>query len=122
MIKAENVRFIEQVNTIVDCSETNISLDLPITPIMNSFPIEEESKVPHSYRENVLIVDDNFFNIEVLRNLIDTKQKKTVNVEHCLSGMIACDYIDSILRGEKSEYSIVFLDINMPHMNGFETS
>lgn len=63
---------------------------------------------------NILIVDDNKNNLLSLRSLIE-KYFNDINIIEATSGLVAL----SILL--KKDVDLILLDIQMPHMDGFET-
>lgn len=79
------------------------------TGIINT-EIEEEDFVVSGAR--ILIVDDNYFNRKVLRELLEPYMLQIDDVE---SGEEALEMI------EIKEYDLVFMDYRMPYMNGEET-
>jgi len=94
-------------------SEFIIDLNLPIWK-------GEIQKNSHSTIEaldysayNLLLVDDNKVNLLFLKRLLD---KWNCNSDSVESGLLAID----LLRNKK--YDLVFLDIQMPEMDGFEVS
>lgn len=62
---------------------------------------------------SVLIVDDNNINIIVLKKLLESMG---VNADTAENGKIALQKI------EKKNYQLIFMDIHMPEMDGFETT
>ncbi|EAR81937.2 response regulator receiver domain protein (macronuclear) [Tetrahymena thermophila SB210] len=62
----------------------------------------------------VLIVDDTVFNIKALRNLL--QKYKTIQVEEAFNGQQA------VQKVEQSQFDIIFMDINMPVMDGFQAT
>mgnify|MGYP001405864386 CR=1 FL=1 len=70
--------------------------------------------------EDILIVDDNDFNLMALKNLIDGMELKSVQAHN---GKIA---IEAVLDKKKSDcckaFKIVFMDCDMPVKNGFEAT
>lgn len=67
----------------------------------------------------VLLIDDdeptNFYN-----EIIIKEAELTNNVVAVQSGREALDYLVSIENGEHPQPDLIFLDINMPAMNGWE--
>ena len=61
-------------------------------------------------KNTVLIVDDQEINVEILRNMLDG----TYNVYSAFNGQEALEVLD------KTEVDLVFLDLVMPVMDGFE--
>ena len=69
--------------------------------------------------KNVLLIDDsesdNFYHARKI-----TKMGITDNIHMCFSGMEALEYLKSELDGIHPQPTLIFLDINMPGMNGWE--
>jgi CheY-like chemotaxis protein len=67
----------------------------------------------------VLLVDDdkatNFFNERIV-----TKHKDFYQVNTVQSGMAALDYLNAVENNTATKPDLIFLDINMPAMNGWE--
>jgi CheY-like chemotaxis protein len=69
--------------------------------------------------KNVLLIDDsesdNFYHARKIK-----KMGITDNIHICYSGEEALDYLKSELEGIHPQPTLIFLDINMPGMNGWE--
>lgn len=69
--------------------------------------------------KNVLLIDDsesdNFYHARKIR-----KMGITDNIHMCFSGEEALEYLKSELDGIHPQPTLIFLDINMPGMNGWE--
>lgn len=69
--------------------------------------------------KNVLLIDDsesdNFYHQRKIR-----KMGITDNIHICYSGQEALDFLKSELEGVHPQPTLIFLDINMPGMNGWE--
>ena len=69
--------------------------------------------------KNVLLIDDsesdNFYHERKIR-----KMGITDNIYICYSGPEALDFLKSELEGIHPQPTLIFLDINMPGMNGWE--
>ncbi|MBT0607001.1 response regulator [Aequorivita echinoideorum] len=69
--------------------------------------------------KNVLLIDDsesdNFYHERKIR-----KMGITDNIHISYSGQEALDYLRSELEGVHPQPTLIFLDINMPGMNGWE--
>lgn len=69
--------------------------------------------------KNVLLVDDdkvtNFFNKRVVSKIDYFKEITTVT-----SGKMALDFLEDVKKGIYKKPDIIFLDLNMPAMNGWE--
>ncbi len=87
--------------------------------------LEEEDK-PVTALENfqqqdfsgkrVLLVEDNELNIEVASELLDVVG---IQVEQALNGQIA---VDKVLEKEAGYFDLIFMDIQMPVMNGYDAA
>lgn len=72
--------------------------------------------------KNVLLVDDDEPFVYLMRRIINSESRSQIQVLHCENGKLALDHIADCLRRKSwSEIpDIIFLDINMPVMSGFE--
>lgn len=72
---------------------------------------------------NILICDDSIFNIKILQKMLLNCKKYKMQIDTCLSGEEA---IEKFLKKNKANssdpYNYIFLDWNMPIMDGYETS
>lgn len=68
---------------------------------------------------HILIIDDDEINNFIAAKLID-KIPPRARVSTCLNGEEGIDYIKSRLDKQQELPDIIFLDINMPVMNGWE--
>lgn len=79
------------------------------------------SPLPVFSRIEILIVDDNIFNLSTLQTMI--KMKFGLESTTVCSGQLA---IKSVIDQPKAEdeppFKIIFMDCNMPQMDGFETT
>ena len=68
----------------------------------------------------ILLVDDQVFNLILLENLIVTNFPNAL-IDKALNGKIA---LDMVLEQDDagSPFELIFMDINMPEMDGFESS
>lgn len=69
--------------------------------------------------KNILLIDDsesdNFYHARKIR-----KMGITDNIHICYSGHEALEYLKSEFEGNHPQPTLIFLDINMPGMNGWE--
>ncbi|CAK57480.1 unnamed protein product (macronuclear) [Paramecium tetraurelia] len=70
---------------------------------------------------NILIVDDNAFNIEVLKFLIQ-KINSSLKLEYSLDGHTAIQMVNSNRCNNCNGYDAIFMDIDMPTMNGIQAT
>ena len=76
--------------------------------------IDIDVKIPHFYGKKVLITDDSEINIKVQSEILSLCGIATVKA---LSGMQAI-----ALLKEQADIDLVFMDIRMPQMDGYETA
>ena len=67
---------------------------------------------------NVLIVDDTPFNIMGLKMLLTNLQIN--NIDQAFNGQEALELIKN--KNENEGYDIIFMDVNMPIMDGIEAT
>ncbi|HRZ27664.1 MAG TPA: diguanylate cyclase, partial [Spirochaetota bacterium] len=63
------------------------------------------------FRQRILVVDDEWVNIQVLLNFLSKKQYQ---LDYAMNG------IEAIEKAEKIKYDIILLDVMMPKMSGFD--
>lgn len=68
---------------------------------------------------HILIIDDDEINNFIAAKLIDKISPKAT-VSTCLNGQEGIDFIKARIGNEEEMPDIIFLDINMPVMNGWE--
>lgn len=68
---------------------------------------------------HVLLIDDNEIDNFINKKLIE-KTGFAEKVDECRSGIAGLEYLRACEKGERPAPSIVFLDIMMPVMDGFE--
>jgi len=80
-----------------------------------------EKKYDFSYDEkidfsqlNILVIDDNHLNLKIIEKMLKEKKIKVVAASSGQEGL-------AILRKNK-EFDLLFLDVHMPDMDGFETA
>ena len=66
--------------------------------------------------KRVLLVEDNELNIEVATELLDVVG---IEVEQALNGKLA---VDCVIEKEPGYYDLIFMDIQMPVMNGYQAT
>lgn len=76
----------------------------------------DDSTVSHA---KILVVDDDYMNIEVITSMLTNKQVKS---DYATSGKQALDLmqqrIELVYRDEAKMYDIILLDYSMPEMDG----
>ena len=83
--------------------------DKPVTALENFQQQDFSGK-------RVLLVEDNELNIEVASELLDVVG---IQVEQALNGQIA---VDKVLEKEAGYFDLIFMDIQMPVMNGYDAA
>ena len=66
--------------------------------------------------DTVLIIDDELFDQKMYQRIIS----RSGLVRHTLSFQFAQDALDYLKDSSNQKVDVIFLDINMPRMNGFE--
>lgn len=96
---------------------SSFSFDIPFQLNTNSLLIENPSILSNSTAkesiEKVLIVEDNLINQKVLKKLLDK-----INIP----SDIANNGLEAVALFEKNDYDIIFMDLHMPEMDGFEAT
>jgi CheY-like chemotaxis protein len=64
----------------------------------------------------VLVAEDNDINWEIISRLL---QMKNVETERAENGRLA---VERVAKAERGEFDLVFMDIQMPEMNGIEAT
>ncbi|MDE5938701.1 MAG: response regulator [Lachnospiraceae bacterium] len=78
-------------------------------------PLETFSQQDFKGRR-VLLVEDNEINIEVAKELLSMVD---IQVEMAMNGQLA---VDAVLEKEPGYFDLIFMDIQMPVMNGYEAA
>ena len=91
---------------------SSFSVMLPLSLPESITPKKVEEVSPLWIREPmVLVAEDNKMNQMVLRMLLEESQ---LNIEFANDGLEACD------KFKNKNYDLVFMDIQMPNMNGYD--
>ena len=64
----------------------------------------------------IMLVEDNEINIEVAKELLSVVG---IQVEMAMNGQLA---VDAVMEKESGYFDLIFMDIQMPVMNGYEAS
>jgi PleD family two-component response regulator len=70
--------------------------------------------------KRVLIVDDNVFNLQILSMVLLNTYK--LKADEAVSGEEAIMKCTKRMQKNQDQYSLILMDINMPIMNGIETT
>ena len=89
---------------------------------VNEVGVESKKNYDKAKQEKVFIlnVDDNELNLNVIKLYCEKLGYK--NVYNCLNGKDAFDKFVSVFYEEKYIFHLIFMDINMPIMDGLESS
>jgi CheY-like chemotaxis protein len=68
---------------------------------------------------HILIIDDDEINNFIAAKLIKKVEEKSV-VNTCINGLDGINYLKDLLENQDEMPDVIFLDINMPVMNGWE--
>ncbi len=81
-------------------------------------------------RNDILVVDDNVFNIMTLQTILESSLK--IKSDKALNGKIAVDMVAKRILENENEpcrcsrkrvnYKLIFMDCNMPVMDGFQAT
>ena len=85
-------------------------------------PIEPEQSENENCWSNILLVDDNYFNIEVLQSLIEVQLQ--LSWDSAFNGEEACHKVTDRYKQTcwSKHYKFIFMDVNMPIMDGYAAS
>jgi len=103
---------IPDANTIQDDEQDDIQDDVQIE---SKEPLQALSSENFS-KKRILLVEDNELNAEIAEELLKMAGLET---EHAWNGQEA---LDILLKHEPGYYNLIFMDIMMPVMNGYECS
>ncbi|KAL4455741.1 hypothetical protein ABPG74_003151 [Tetrahymena malaccensis] len=87
------------------------------------FGVAESDEQQEKQYLNILICDDSAFNIKILQRLLLNFKKYKMSIDTCLSGEEAIEkFLQKNKPNSQEPYNYIFLDWNMPIMDGYETS
>ncbi len=107
----EGTRFIVELPVQISTSVTG-----------NEDDAEKQLDISPDYREimyngqKILVAEDNELNQEIIKTILEMKN---LNVDIVSNGKEA---VDKFIASEPGEYTVIFMDISMPVMNGYEAS
>ena len=111
------------VNAFVSKPLFKSRLERVFNELLNSDEEEEQAESPLQDFENMdlsaytcLLVEDNELNAEIAREILEESGLK---VDHVCDGAEA---VETMLAAEDGKYDIVFMDIQMPKMNGYDAT
>lgn len=92
---------------------TKFYFTLPYRPVSNKpvKSIEIRTKPLLSRNQNILLAEDEYANFLIFKELLSDYE---VNLVHAKNGLEAIEWI------QKREFSLAFIDIKMPKMNGYQ--
>lgn len=96
---------------------SSFSFDIPFQINTISSTVKTDTNIDSNPQNNniskALIVEDNLINQKVLRKLLDK-----INIP----ADIASNGKEAVILFEKNEYDMIFMDLHMPEMDGFEAT
>lgn len=96
---------------------SSFSFDIPFQLNTNSVTVDDCNKtleIKHDKNiKKALIVEDNIVNQKVLKKLLDKLN---------IANTIANNGLEAVELFEKNDYDIIFMDLHMPEMDGFEAT
>ena len=98
---------------------TKITVNLPMRWCTDFISNKQSQKIPTSISlkgMKILLVDDNEMNREIAEELLT---EKGVRVDTANDGDVA---VKKIKEASSNEYELVLMDVQMPHMNGYEAT
>lgn len=102
------------------CAMSDDSIVITRTPSSTSSPSDEVLAVDASSegqrKPRVLVVDDNSVNLKLMMNFM--KKRNLTVLDAANNGKMAVDVVEGTLKG----YDLIFMDLSMPIMDGFEAT
>jgi signal transduction histidine kinase/CheY-like chemotaxis protein len=96
---------------------SSFSFDIPFQLNTNLFHFENQNELVNNKSnkdiQKALIVEDNIINQKVLKKLLDKLN---------IPSTIANNGLEAVNLFEKNDYDIIFMDLHMPEMDGFEAT
>lgn len=92
----------------------NTSSNTPQNPVSIKTQINQKFSINTANTSGkILVVDDNPVNLELLKTLLESLS---------LQVMTATSGLEALNQAEKNQFDLIFMDIQMPHMDGIETT
>ena len=66
-------------------------------------------------------MDDSPYNLFVLEEMLLSMKNSNFTIDKALNGLIAKNLIVEKFKEEKISFDLIFIDLNMPIMDGIET-
>jgi CheY-like chemotaxis protein len=92
------------------------ALDRGEGSVIPSLPEDQALSLSPATPVNVLVVDDNHINLRLLLTYLS--RRNITNLDSAENGKMAVEAVEKRMDG----YDIIFMDISMPVMNGFEAT
>lgn len=76
--------------------------------------VQKEKRIPNYKGKNILLVEDNLINSEIAQEILFVTG---ADIEVVVNGKEA---VEKVQQAEENYYSLIFMDVRMPIMNGYE--
>jgi len=117
---ATKSRFLQNNSSYISSefqSKELLSYDLGLPTSAKSHKHLLSPKDPNA--KKVLVIDDNSFNLLVVRHLVEGLGYR---VETALNGKLGLILIKSLICSNKKPFDLILMDLQMPVMDGYETA
>ena len=84
--------------------------------LLDNSPVPPKPKV---YQNDVLIVDDNFYNLTAILNVMN---RFNLTADTASDGDEAVELVRNRIENSKSTYKLIMMDYTMPNCNGGEAT
>ncbi|RAH65171.1 putative sensor histidine kinase/response regulator [Aspergillus aculeatinus CBS 121060] len=88
----------------------------PASSVQPQSPRQQPDFLPFNRRARILVVDDNSINLKLMLTFMKKRELETLDSAE--NGKLAVDAVERLPEG----YDIIFMDMSMPVMNGFEAT
>ena len=103
---------IEVISIDKEGTEFKVSLKFPLSKA-TSFDLQKEKLTFESKKLRVLAVDDNKLNVVILAKILNNMG---------MQADLAYNGLEALKMNESVDYDVIFMDVHMPEIDGFETT